>query len=140
MRSILFSIIALLSISAAIAGDFSVKFVCDAGDVSSIHRFEMVGEAMTNCDGLEILAAEVNLFKAKAETPTLQLSDVFFQGNLKHFTAGQLTNGDVFQLKATKQPGSIEAVNILLGYPAGYSSSIRTADGYLYRAKCTLVD
>lgn len=139
MRAIILTALGLISLSSAFAGEFTVKFHCQAGEVSSIHRFEMVGEALTNCEGLEILASEVTLYRAKSQSPTMQLSDVYLLGSLKHFAPGELTAEDVFQLKSSKQEGEIQAANILLNYPAGYSSSIRAADGYNYRAKCSIV-
>lgn len=135
MRALMYALSVILFSGSVYSQNLAVKFVCEAGDVSSVHRFEMVGEALTNCDGLEVLSSEIRFIKAKSETIT-ELGEVYFQGKLKVFAPGEMASHEILHLVAKPQEGEITKLNLLLDYPAKLSSYIETADGIHYHATC----
>jgi hypothetical protein len=137
--------LALLLMSSQSFATTVLKVKCTALDLPYINRFSLeesfeVYPSTTNKDEWNLIGANINIEATRSGNTSEPKNSSLkkLRGTLKKIE-GQFTKLPYYNLKL-KSSDKLVLVNLNVDYPAKLSSSIRTADKYLYKSTCKLVE
>ncbi len=133
MKSLLFTVLALLSINAF--ADFSVE--CKTTELVYQNTFSLEGLVYVDEQGISVADLAV-VTKSSGNVPVRNEYTLNGRGFTKVLAAGTLAKEEVTHSQFVKLNDEVVYLSLAAGMPGNYSSSLRLKDGTTFKSKCVL--
>lgn len=130
----------LISIVSFSAAAEVITFKCVSVEAAGVHKFDARGavsvDDFNKVEGIMTVVTQ----KAQAEQSVQTFDQIKVAGSLRHFNAGDITEGSFDQLTLKSDNEYIKNLHILLDFEPKLGSRVITIDNFNYRSNCKVVE